>query len=193
MGLTARGRDLGKDRLPSCLRREASWPKERSPAPPESASPKASPPLPYSLPCLLGDGALPHPLLHKNPRRLDFAYVRGFRSILSTLCFSSAEWAGEHFCPNMSGSEVKWVDWGPHRARRPCRDHTLSECFSLQSRKVIVMQLVCVDGPAITRARAVQVVPATLCPPEWIQCADKLIFLQDKMLVQVFYLKISIT
>ena len=55
------------------------------------------------------------------------------------------------------------------------------------------MQLVCTDGPAITQAHALQVVPAALCPPEWIQSADKVIFLQDKMLVQVFYLKISIT
>ena len=73
-----------------------------------------APPLPYSLPCFLGEGVLPSPSLHINPCRLDFAYVCGFQSILSALWCSSAEWAGERFCSNTKGSEVKWLDWDSH-------------------------------------------------------------------------------
>lgn len=153
-----------------------------------------APPPPYSLPCFLGEGVHPSPSLHINSCGLDFTYVCGFQSIFSTLCSSSAEWAGEHFCPDVRGSEVKWLDWDSHRARRPSRDHALNEYVSASRVGLSLSDAaglcgLCCCCPGMCS----QVVPATLCHPEWVQSANKGISLQDNMLVQVFYLKISIT
>ena len=48
------------------------------------------------------------------------------------------------------------------------------------------MQLVCMDGPDVTQAHALQVVPATLCPPDGSSLQIKLFFCKTRCWFKCF-------